>query len=128
MVEKAIDIKAKANLQSPSESREINSRYWKGYRPSAKKDKEEVIREDWDGDKDKAKPHNPSPANNQLQIKVSKKSKCPESCQSHSSTGLNATKVSKMVKDTIKDLSYIKCYTYKQRGYYANKCLEKPKN
>ncbi len=31
-------------------------------------------------------------------------------------------------KDKAKDLSYIECYTYKQKSHYANKCLKKSKN
>ena len=42
--------------------------------------------------------------------------------------GINATKVTKKDKDKSKDLSYIKCYIYKEKGYYTNKCLEKSKN
>ena len=39
MVEKAIDIKVKASLQSPFGIRKINSKYPKGYKPSVKKEK-----------------------------------------------------------------------------------------
>lgn len=31
-------------------------------------------------------------------------------------------------KDKDNDLSYIKCYTYKQKGQYINKYPDKPKN
>lgn len=36
-------------------------------------------------------------------------------------TGVHAIKVAKKDKNKAKDLSYIKCYTYKQKSYYANK-------
>ena len=42
--------------------------------------------------------------------------------------GVNAIKVVKKKKDKAKDLSHIKYYTYKQKNYYVNKCLEKSKN
>ena len=40
---------------------------------------------------------------------------------------VNATKVIKKEKDKAKDLSYVKCYIYKQKSDYANKCPEKLK-
>ncbi len=40
--------------------------------------------------------------------------------------GVNATEVAKKDKDkTSKDLSHVKCYTYYQKGHYANKCPKK---
>lgn len=44
---------------------------------------------------------------------------------------VNAIDISKNNKDknsNKKDLSYIECYIYKQKDYYANKSLKKPKN
>ncbi len=43
-------------------------------------------------------------------------------------TSINTIKVNKKDKDKFKNLSYIKCYTCKQKSHYANKYLEKPKN
>ena len=40
MVEKVIDTKAKASLQSSSKTKKIDSRYPKGYRLLVKKDKD----------------------------------------------------------------------------------------
>ncbi len=35
--------------------------------------------------------------------------------------------MSKKDKDKANDLSYIKCYTYKQKGHYANKYPKNPR-
>ena len=42
MVEKIVDVKAKTSLQLSSETKKIDSRYLKGYRPLAKKEKEKT--------------------------------------------------------------------------------------
>ncbi len=67
IVEKTVDIKAKANLQSPSGTKEIDSRYPKRYRLSVKKNKNDAYWEHHDKtfnkDKDKTKSHNSSFAN-----------------------------------------------------------------
>lgn len=83
-----------------------------------------------DGDKDKAKPHNLSFANtSQLQTYASKKNIYHQSrWGGYLVTKVNAIEVAKKKKDKVKDLSYIKCYTYKQKGHYANKCSQKSKN
>ncbi len=133
VVEKAVNAEAKASLQPPSGTREIDSRCPKGFRPSVKKDKDEANREhrDRDKDKDKAKPHNPSSANSQPQTQASKKDKRHGNHRGgHPATEVNATEIAKKDKDKdkAKDLSHIKCYTYKQKGHYANKCPEKSKN
>ena len=76
MVEKAVDVEAKANLQPLSETKEIDSRYLKRYRPSVKKDKDNVYQEHRNKaankDKEKAQYYNPFPAN-QPQTQASKK-------------------------------------------------------
>lgn len=67
----------------------------------------------------------------QPQTQVSKKNKCHRShWESYLATGVNATEVIKKnkEKDKTKDLSYIKCYTCKQKGHYTNKYSEKSKN
>ncbi len=77
MVEKPGDVEAKANLQPPFYIREIDSRYPKSDRPSAKKDKEDTYQEfrnQASKDKDKAKSHNSSLAN-QRQTQAPKKDK-----------------------------------------------------
>ena len=77
VVEKARDAKAKANLQPPFYIREIDSKCPKGYCPSVKKDKEDANREPCNKaskDKDKAKFHAPSSAN-QPPAQASKKRK-----------------------------------------------------
>ncbi len=127
MVEKAIDVKIKANLQLASETREIDSRCLKRYRPLVKKDKDNTYQEHHNEisnkDKDKAKPHNSSSAN-QPQIQAPKKDKYGRE-RGHAATRVNATKVAKKDKDKVKDLSHVKCYTCKQKSHYANKCPEK---
>ncbi len=70
MVEKAGDAEAKANLQPPFYVRDIDARYPKGHRPSARKDKKNIYREPQNKaskDKDKAKSHSSSTSTNQPQ-------------------------------------------------------------
>ncbi len=67
VMEKAGDVEAKANLQSPFYVRDINARCPKGYCPSAKKDKEDTYWEPQNEaykDKDKAKSHSSSTSAN----------------------------------------------------------------
>ncbi len=69
-MEKAGDAEAKANLQPPFYVKDIDARCPKGYRPSAKKDKEDTYRElqnEASKDKDKAKSHSSSTSANQPQ-------------------------------------------------------------
>ncbi len=132
MVEKAVDVKAKASLQPPSGTRKIDFRCPKGYKPSVKKDKDDANRKHRDEapnkDKDKAKSYNSS-STNQPQTQASKKHKRHGSRQrGHLATGDNATEVAKKDKDKAKDLNHIQYYTCKQKGHYANKCPEKSKN
>ncbi len=94
-----------------------------------KKDKEDTYWEHRDKafkDKDKAKFHNSS-STNQPQTQAPNKHKRGHR-GGHLTTGVNATKAAKKDKDKSKDLSHIKCYTYKQKGHYTNKCPEKSKN
>ncbi len=67
MVENAVNVKVKANLQPTSETKEIDSRYPKEYRLLVKKNKEDAYEEHCDKvsnkDKEKAKFYNPSFAN-----------------------------------------------------------------
>ncbi len=66
-MEKAGDVEAKANLQPPFNVRDIDARYPKGHRPSAKKDKEDTYWEPQSKaskDKDKAKSHRSSTSAN----------------------------------------------------------------
>ncbi len=131
-MEKAGDVEAKANLQSPFYIRDINVRCPKGHRPSAKKDKENTYREpqsEASKDKDKAKSHNSSTSTNQPQTQAPKKDKrgCRRGHGGYLATGVNATKVAKKDKAPM-DLSHIECYTCHQKGYYATKCPDKPTN
>ncbi len=132
-MEKAGDAEAKANLQPLFYVRDINARCSKGHRLSSKKDKEDTYREpqnESSNDKDKAKSHSSSTSANQPQTQASKKDKC--GCrgghrEGHPATGVNATEVAK--KDKVsEDLSHIECYTCHQKGHYATKCPDKPKN
>ena len=55
---------------------------------------------------------------------------CHGNCQrGHSTIKANVTEVAIKDKDKNKarDLSYIKCYTYKQKDHYINKYPKKPK-
>ncbi len=131
-MEKAGDAEAKANLQPPFYVRDINARCPKGHRPSAKNDKEDTYREpqsEASKDKDKAKSHSSSTSANQPQTQAPKKDKRGRhrGHGDHPATEVNATEVAKKDKAP-KDLSYIKCYTCHQKGHYATKCLDKPKN
>ncbi len=129
VVEKAGDVEAKANLQPPFYVRNIDASCPKSYRLSAKKDKENTYWEPQNKaskDKNKAKSHSSSASANQSQTQAPKKNKRgPRG--GHPATGVNATEVTKKDKAP-KDLSHIKCYTCHQKGYYATKCPDKPKN
>lgn len=59
IIEKAVNVEAKAAIQPPSKTKKIDSRYPKSYRLSAKKDKDE--NNHWNIDK--AKSYTLSPAN-----------------------------------------------------------------
>ncbi len=131
-MEKAGDAEAKANLQPPFYVRDIDARCPKGHRPSAKKDKEDTYREpqnEASKNKDKAKSYNSSTSANQPQTQASKKNKrgCQGGHGGHPATGVNATEVAKKDKAP-KDLRHIECYTCHQKGHYATKCPDKPKN
>ena len=134
MVKKTIDAKAKTSLQSPFETRKIDSKCLKGYKPLVKKDKDNTYwkqrNKAFNRDKKKAKSHNLSSSANQPQTQASnsKKHQRKRRGRGHLATGINATKVTKKDKDKAKDLSHVKCYTCKQKGHYANKCPDKPKN
>ncbi len=128
-MEKAGNVKAKANLQSPFYVRDIDARCSKSYHLSAKKVKKDIDREpqnEASKDKDKAKPHNSSTSANQPQTQDPEKDK--RGCwEGHPITGVNAIEVAKKDKAP-KDLSHIECFTCHQKGHYATKCSDKPKN
>ncbi len=115
VVEKTVNAKAKASLQSLSGTEEINSRYPKSYKPSAKKDKNKITREHRDKNEDKAKSYNLSLTHTtQSLIHASKKNKPHGNRQGgYPATKVNTIKVIKKNKDKAKNLRYIKCYTYK---------------
>ncbi len=131
-MEKAGDVEAKANLQPPFYVRDIDVRCLKGHRPSSK-NKEDTYRElqsEASKDKDKDKSHSSSTSANQPQTQASKKDKRGRRGGhrgGHPATGVNATEVAKKDKAP-KDLGHIECYTCHQKGHYATKCLDKPKN
>ncbi len=126
-MEKAGNEEAKANLQPPFYVRDINTRCPKGYRPLAKKDKEDAYQEPRDeaSNKDKAK-SNSSASANQPQTQAAKKDQRGRQ-GGHPATEINATEVAKKNK-SLKDLSHIEYYTCHQKGHYATKCSDKPKN
>ncbi len=134
-MEKAGDAEAKTNLQPSFYVRDIDAWCPKGHRPSSKKDKEDTYREpqsEASKDKDKATSHNSSTSANQHQPQT-QASKNDERASrgghggGHPATGVNATEVAKKDKAS-KDLSHIECYTCHQKGHYATKCPDKPKN
>ncbi len=130
MVEKAVDVEAKGNLQPSSKTREIDSRCPKGYSPLFKKNKDNAYWEHHNEvsykDKEKAKSHNPS-STNQPETQTSKKrQKCRQG--GYLATRVNATEVAKKDQDKAKEMSHVKCYTCKQKGHYINKCPKKSKN
>ena len=131
VVEKAVNVEAKAGLKPHSIVQEIDSRCSKGHRPSVKKNKDDTYQEHRNKasnkDKKKAKSY-PLSFANQPQTQASKKDKHHGSWQDHPAIGINATEVAKKDKNKAKDLSHIECYTCKQKGHYANKCPKKPKN
>ncbi len=133
VVEKAGNAEAKANLQPPFYVRKIDSGYLKDHCPSAKKDKKNIYLESCNEvykDKDKAKSQTSS-SPNQPQTQASKKNKrgCRGDHRDRLTTGVHAVEIAKKDKDkALKDQSHIKCYTYHQKGSYANKCPEKWKN
>ncbi len=132
VVEKAGDVEAKANLQPSFYVKDINTKCPKGHRPSAKKDKEDTYQEPQNNaskDKDKAKSHNSSTSANQPQIQASKKDKRNRQGghRGHPANKVNAIEVAKKDKAP-KDPSHIKRYTGHQKGHYATKCPDKPKN
>ncbi len=131
-MEKAGDAEAKANLQPPFYVRDIDARCPKGHRLSAKKDKEDIYQEPQNKaskDKDKAKSHSSSTSANQPQTQAPKKDKrgCQGGHGGRSAPGVNTTEVAKKDKAP-KDLSHIECYICHQKGHYATKCPDKPKN
>ena len=132
MVEKAIDAEAKASLQPPSGTRKIDSRCPERYKPLVKKNKDNAYWEQYNKafnrDKEKAKSHNLSSFANQSQIQASNSKKCQRKGREGLATRVNAIKVAKKNNNKIKDLSYIKYYTCKQKSHYANKYLDNPKN
>ena len=133
MIEKIVNVEAKTGLQPSSETREIDSRYSKGYKLSVKKNKDnaywEQCNEATKRDKEKTKSHNPSSSANQPQTQAFSFKKCQRKGQGgYSATRINATKVAKKDKDKAIDLSHIECYICKQKGHYINMCSKKPKN
>ena len=132
MVEKAVNVEAKTNLQPFSKTRKIDSKCPKRYRPSVKKDKDNAYWEQHNKasnkDKETAKFHNLLSSANQPQTQASNSIKRQRKEQKGSATRVNATKIAKKDKDKTKDLSHNKCYIWKQKGHHANKCPDKSKN
>ena len=139
VVDKTVDAEAKASLQAPSGTREMDSRCPQGQRPTKKEDKDS---RDYEKNKSSQNPPtNASSSGTQSSPAQPKKEQNSRSRQGGSrqqgqgqntpATGVNATAVRKdKDKDKHKkDLSNIECYTCKQKGHYANKYPEKePKN
>ncbi len=128
-MEKAGDVKAKANLQPPFYVRDIDARCPKGHCLLAKKDKEDTYWEPRDEASNNKAKSQTSSSTNQPQTQALKKDKRGRQGGhgGHPATGVNATKVIKTDKAS-KELSHIKCYTCHQKGHYATKCPDKLKN
>ena len=137
VVDKTVDAEAKASLQAPSGTREMDSRCPRGQRPTKKEDKDS---RDYEKNKSSQNPPtNTSSSGTQSSPAQPKKEQNSRSCrreprqqsqgQNTPTTGVNATAVRKDKDKDIKDLSNIECYTCKQKDYYTNKYPEKePKN
>ena len=139
VVDKTVDVEAKASFQALSGTKEMDSRYSRGQQPTKKDDKDS---RDYEKNKSSQNPPaNTSSSGTQSSLAQPKKDQNSYSCQGKPqqqgqgqntpATGVNATVIRKdknKDKDK-KNLSNIECYTYKQKGYYANKCPKKePKN
>ncbi len=127
VVKKVGDVEAKTNMQPPFYDRDIDARCPKCHRPLAKNDKEDTYQKPQNraSNKDKIQSNSFAFAD-QPQTQAPKKDKRGRR-RGDPATGVNATKVAK--KDKVpKELSYIKCYTCHQKGHYATKCPDKPKN
>ena len=139
VVDKTVDAKAKASLQAPSGTREMDFQYLQSQRPTKKDDKDSRNYE-----KNKFSqnlPANASSNGTQSSLPQPKKDQNSRFCQGKPqrqgqgqntlATGINATTIKKdkdKNKD-IKNLSNIECYTCKQKSHYANKYPKKePKN
>ena len=137
VVDKTVDAEAKASLQAPSGTREMDSRCPQGQRPTKKEDKDS---RDYEKNKSSQNPPtNTSSSGTQASPAQPKKEQNSRSRrgkprqqgqgQNTPATGVNATAVRKDKDKDKKNLSNIECYTCKQKGHYANKCPEKePKN
>ena len=137
VVDKTVNAEAKASLQAPSGTREIDSRYPRGQQPTKKKDKDS---RDYKKNKSSQNPPtNTLSSGTQFSPAQPKKEQNSRfhrggprrqgQGQNTPATGVNATAVRKDKDKDKKDLSNIECYTCKQKGHYANKCPEKePKN
>lgn len=77
MIEKVVDVEAKASLQPPFRTRKIDFRCSKNHRSSVRRDKNDANWKHWDEDKDKelAKSYNSFSTNSQPQTRTSKKDK-----------------------------------------------------
>ncbi len=121
VVEKAVDAEAKASLQPPSETEEIDSRCPKGYRPTKK---DESSRDHRDGDKAKSS-HTSPPANSsqpqtQTQTQTSKKDKRHQgSRRGHPATGVNTTEVAKKDKDKDISRSFVQTWVFARNQTHA---------
>ena len=137
VVDKIVNAKAKASLQAPSGTKEIDTQCPQGQRPTKKEDKDS---RDYEKNKSSQNPPtNTSSSGTQAFPAQPKKEQNSRSRQGRPqrqgqgqntpATSVNATAVKKDKDKDKKDLSNIECYICKQKGHYANKCPEKePKN
>ena len=135
-VEKAVNAEAKALLQSSASTRDMDSRCPRGNRPARKEEKDSKNKSadsasaDTSSGKQSSSTQQTSSANPKKDQDHQRGSRQQgdrqRQGQSHDSpaTGVNAS----TVKKEVKDISQVKCYNCHQKGHYATKCPQRPKN
>ena len=125
-IEKAVDAEAKALLQPPSGTREIDAKCLRGYRPAKKEDKDsgknnsvDILPADVPSGKQTSFTHQKKDQNHQGGPRHRGRQgrrRGPDS----SVTGVNITS-----EKEEKDISYIECFHCRRKGHFANKCPQK---
>ena len=136
-VEKAINVEAKALLQSSASIRDMDSQCPRGNRPARKEEKDS-------GGKNKSTDSPSADTPSGKQSSSTQQTSSAKKDQNHQqggsrrrgggqkqgcghdspATGVNAT----AIKKEEKDLSQVECYNCHKKGHYAIKCPQKSKN
>ena len=125
-VEKAVNAEAKALLQSPPSTRDMNSRCPRGNRPAKKEEKDSA-------GKNKSTNSTLADTSNGKQSSSTQQTSFPHPMkrdfrcrrgwgQDSPAMGVNATPKKEEV-----DLSQVDCFHYRKKGHYANMCPQKRK-